>query len=118
MPSYNKVILMGHLTRDPELDYTKSGTSMCKFALAVNHKYGDKESVGFFDITVFGGAADSCSKYLVKGSACLVEGRLEQQRWETDDGQKRSKIGVVANTVQFLYSKFAKQEDDSQDIPF
>lgn len=106
MPSYNKVLLMGNLTRDPELRFTASGTAVAGFGLAVNRKYksGDdwKEDVCFVDITVWGRQGENCAEYLNKGSGVFVEGRLNMQSWETQDGQKRNKLEVVANTVQFL----------------
>ena len=106
MASYNKVILMGNLTRDPEVRFTPQGTPVANFSVAVNRKYkqGDelKEEVGFFDVVVFGKQAENCGQYLAKGRSVLVEGRLQQRRWETDDGQKRSKVEVVAQSVQFL----------------
>ncbi|OGW61258.1 MAG: single-stranded DNA-binding protein [Nitrospirae bacterium RBG_16_64_22] len=106
MASYNKVILMGNLTRDPEVRFTPQGTPVASFGVAVNRKYkqGDelKEEVGFFDIVVFGKQGENCGQYLAKGRSVLVEGRLQQRRWETDDGQKRSKVEVVAQSVQFL----------------
>jgi len=103
---FNKVILIGNLTRDPEMRYTPQGTSVCNFGLAVNRKYKQaedvKEEVTFINIVVFGKQADTCGQYLNKGSAVLVEGRLQERRWETDDGQKRSKHEVVAQNVRFL----------------
>jgi single-strand DNA-binding protein len=103
---FNKVILMGNLTRDPEVRYTPQGTSVCNFGIAVNRKYkqGDelKEEVTFINIVVFGKQADSCGQYLNKGSSVLVEGRLQESRWETEDGLKRSKHEVVAQQVRFL----------------
>lgn len=106
MPSYNKVLLMGNLTRDPELRFTASGSAVASFGLAVNRKYksGDdwKEDVCFVDITVWGRQGENCAEYLNKGSGVFIEGRLNFQSWETQDGQKRNKLEVVANTVQFL----------------
>lgn len=128
---FNKVILMGNLTRDPEVRYTPQGTSVCNFGIAVNRKYkqGDemKEEVTFINIVVFGKQADSCGKYLSKGNPVLVEGRLQEQRWETEDGQKRSKHEVVAQQVRFLSKKDsggmtderAMQHDETTDLePF
>ena len=106
---FNKVILIGNLTRDPEVRYTPQGTSVCNFGMAVNRKYkqGDemKEEVTFINIVVFGKQADTCGQYLNKGSSALVEGRLQERRWETEDGQKRSKHEVVAQSVRFLSRK-------------
>ena len=103
---YNKVILIGNLTRDPEVRYTPQGTSVCNFGLAVNRKYkhGDemKEEVTFINIVVFGKQADTCGQYLNKGSSVLIEGRLQERRWEQEDGQKRSKHEVVAQSVRFM----------------
>lgn len=106
---FNKIILIGNLTRDPEVRYTPKGTSVCNFGIAVNRKYkqGDdvKEEVMFINVAVFGKQADTCGQYLNKGSSVLVEGRLQERRWETEDGQKRSKYEVVAQTVRFLSRK-------------
>ncbi len=106
---FNKIILIGNLTRDPEVRYTPQGTSICNFGIAVNRKYkqGDelKEEVTFINIVVFGKQADTCGQYLNKGSSVLVEGRLQERRWETEEGQKRSKYEVVAQTVRFLSRK-------------
>jgi single-strand DNA-binding protein len=109
MASYNRVILMGNLTRDPEVKYSAGGSAIAKFSLAVNRKYktGDelKEEVGFFDIVVFGKQAENCGEYLKKGRSALVEGRLQQDRWDDKEtGAKRSKVQVVAQSVQFLGS--------------
>ncbi len=106
---FNKVILVGNLTRDPELRYTPQGTSVCNFGIAINRKYkqGDetKEEVTFINIVVFGKQADTCGQYLNKGNSVLIEGRLQERRWETDEGQKRSKFEVVAQSVRFLTKK-------------
>jgi single-strand DNA-binding protein len=103
---FNKVILIGNLTRNPELRYTPSGTPVASLGLAVSRRYkqGDdlKEEVCFVDIVVFGKQAEHCGQYLSKGNGVIVDGRLQQRRWETEDGQKRSKHEVVAQTVTFL----------------
>lgn len=133
MANYNKVILMGNLTRDPELRYTPAGKAVANFSIAVNRKYRVddqlKEETDFFDIVVFGKQAENCSEYLRKGRPVLVDGRLQQRRWETDEGQKRSKVEVVAMIVQFLGSRGQDNarpasgggdppEFDDSDIPF
>jgi single-strand DNA-binding protein len=106
---FNKVILIGNLTRDPEMRYTPQGTTVCSFGIAVNRKYKQgeemKEEVTFINVVVFGKQADTCGQYLNKGSSALVEGRLQERRWETEDGQKRSKHEVVAQSVRFLSRK-------------
>jgi len=103
---FNKIILIGNLTKNPELRYTPNGTPVANFGLAVNRKYRQaeelKEEVCFVDIVVFGKQAEHCGQYLSKGNGVIVDGRLQQRRWETEDGQKRSKHEVVAQTVTFL----------------
>jgi single-strand DNA-binding protein len=111
MSSFNKVILMGNLTKDPEIRYSPSGTAVAKFGLAVNRRYKQgeeaKEEVCFVDIVVFGKQAENAGKYLVKGQGAIIDGRLQQRRWETEDGQKRSIHEVVAQSVQFLTKRAA-----------
>ncbi len=115
MASFNKVILMGNLTKDPELRYTPNGTAVASFSLAVNRRYkqGDefKDEVCYIDIVVFGKQAENCGQYLGKGHGIIVDGRLQQRRWETEDGQKRSKHEVVAQSIRFL----SKRGDPSKD---
>ena len=105
MTAFNKVLLIGNLTRDPELTYIKSGTGVCNFGLAVNEKFkqGDewKEKVHFVEITVWAKQGENCAQYLKKGSLIHLEGKLDYQTWETD-GQKKNKLQVVANNIQFL----------------
>ncbi len=118
--SLNKVFLMGNLTRDPELRYTPGGQAVATLGLAVNNKYtkdGDtKEDVLFVDITVWGRVAENCAEYLKKGRPVLVEGRLKYHTWESQEGQKRSKIDVTAMSVQFLpSSKGGAGKDSSYD---
>ena len=97
---------MGNLTKDPEVRYTPSGVAVAKFGLAVNRRYKQgeetKDEVCFVDIVVFGKQAENAGKYLSKGQGAIIDGRLQQRRWETEDGQKRSQHEVVAQSVQFL----------------
>lgn len=106
MTSFNKVILMGNLTRDPEMRYTPNGTAVTTLGLAVSRRYrqGDeqREEVCFVDVVVFGRTAETCSQYLTKGSGVIVDGRLTYRRWESEDGMKRSKHEVVAQDVRFM----------------
>lgn len=106
MASFNKVLLLGNLTRDPELRFTASGAAVASFGLAVNRKFKQgeewKEDVCFVDITVWGKQAENCTEYLSKGRSVFIEGRLNFSSWENKEGQKRNKLDVVANTVQFL----------------
>ncbi|KJJ83736.1 Single-strand DNA-binding [Candidatus Omnitrophus magneticus] len=115
--SLNKVIIMGNLTRDPEIRYVPSGTAVTSFTVAVNRVYKDKsgekkEDPSFIRVVVWGKMAEVCGEYLTKGRMVLVEGRLQSRSWETADKQKRSIIEVVAENVQFMGSKDRK--DDSQ----
>jgi single-strand DNA-binding protein len=103
----NKVFLIGNLTRDPELRYVPSGTAVATFDIAVNRVYtlqsGEKkEEASFFRVVVWARRAEVCAEYLTKGSPVFVEGRLRSRSWETQDGQKRSTIEVIAQSVQFL----------------
>jgi single-strand DNA-binding protein len=102
MASLNSVVLLGNLTRDPEVRYTPSGTPVATLGLAV--KQGDewKDDPCFIDVVVFGKQAESCGEYLSKGQPVLVEGRLRYRTWEGQDGQKRSKHEVSAFRVQFM----------------
>ncbi|HWP58229.1 MAG TPA: single-stranded DNA-binding protein [Candidatus Acidoferrales bacterium] len=115
MAGYNKVILVGNLTRDPELRYTPSGLAVCEFSLAV--RQGTKqpdggEEVCFVDIVAFGRAGEASKEHLRKGARVLVDGRLTQRRWETPEGRKRSKYEIVAGTVQFLSERMSAPEDE------
>ena len=110
MASFNKVILVGNLTRDPELRYTPKGTAIAKIGVAVNRVWTNeagekKEEVTFVDVDVFGRTAENVGKYMRKGRPILIEGRLRLDQWDDKQtGQKKSKLGVVAETVQFLGS--------------
>ncbi|MDO8535395.1 MAG: single-stranded DNA-binding protein [Candidatus Omnitrophota bacterium] len=105
--SLNKVLLIGNLTRDPELRYVPSGTAVATFSIAVNRVYTSqagekKEEVSFIRIVVWGRRAEVCGEYLSKGSPVFIEGRLQSRSWEGQDGQKRSTTEVIADNVQFL----------------
>lgn len=108
MASYNKVILVGNLTRDPELRYIPSGTAVSDIGLAVNDrvKRGDQwvDEATFVDITLWGRTAEIANEYLSKGSSVLIEGRLKLDRWEKE-GQKHSKLKVVGERLQMLGGK-------------
>jgi single-strand DNA-binding protein len=109
MASFNKAILVGNLTRDPELRHIPSGAPVCTFDLAMNRSYttqgGEKrDEVCYMTVVVWGKQGENCAQYLKKGRAALVEGHLRQRAWETPEGQKRSKLEVVAERVQFLGS--------------
>jgi len=107
MANYNKVILMGNLTRDPEKRFTPNGAAVTEFGLAVNRVYrtqnGERrEETCFVDISAWGRTGETCEQYLRKGRPVLVDGRLQYSSWDGPDGKKRSKLTVVADVVQFL----------------
>ncbi len=107
MASLNKVMLIGSLTRDPELRYVPSGSAVASFTLAMNRVYklqtGEKkEEVSFVKVIVWGRMAEVCGEYLAKGSPVFVEGRLQSRSWDGPDGQKRSAMEVIAVNIQFL----------------
>lgn len=108
MPSFNNVQLMGNVVRDFEVKRTSNDLAVASMSMAINREWtkdGEKKKeVCFVDVTIWGKQAESAAKYLKKGSPCFVEGRLETQSWEKD-GQKRSKLAVVAKVVQFLGGK-------------
>lgn len=111
MASLNKVFLIGNLTRDPELRVTPKGTAICQFGIAVSRKFKDdsgalREETTFVDIEAWGKQGELVSKYLTKGSPAMIEGRLKFDQWEDKtSGQKRSKLKVVLDNVQFLSSR-------------
>ncbi len=102
MVSFNRVILAGNLTRDPELRFTQSGTPVCGFGLAVNRVFSKNDEVDFFNVSAWRDLGERVANYTKKGDPVLVEGRLQYRTWEAQDGSKRSAIDVVADNVQFL----------------
>lgn len=131
MASFNKVILLGNLTRDPELRHTPAGMAVCSFDLAVNRSFTTKtgerkEEACFITVVVWDKQAQTCAEYLSKGRQALVEGRLQQRSWETPDGQKRTKYEVVAERVQFVGARketAAPEEEpprpaEEEEVPF
>jgi single-strand DNA-binding protein len=110
MANLNRVFLMGNLTRDIELRNTSSNLAIAKFGLAVNRRWRtpegeDREEVTFVDCDAFGRTAETLAKYLSKGRPVFIEGRLKLDQWEDKEGNKRSKLGVVVETFQFIDSK-------------
>ncbi len=146
MPNFNKVYLMGNLTREPELRQTPSGTAVCQFGLAVNRIYNSssgerQEETTFVDVEAWGRQAETISKYVSKGNPLFVEGRLKLDSWENKEGEKRSKMKVVLENMQLIsqrgeggggHSQSAsepqarpatpapsqKSEDIEEDVPF
>jgi len=107
MSNYNKVLLMGHLTRDPQLSYLPSQTAVVDFGLAVNRKWKskggeDKEEICFVDCQAFGRTGENINKYLTKGKPLFIEGRLTFNSWTAQDGTKRSKHKITVESFQFV----------------
>lgn len=107
MASYNRIILVGNLTRDPQLSYTPANVAICKFGIATNHKWKDREGnpreeVCFVDCTLFGKGGEVFNQYMTKGRSVLVEGRLLLDQWTTPEGEKRSKHTVFVENFTFL----------------
>ncbi len=123
----NKVFLLGNLTRDPELRHTAQGTSVANFSIAVNRTYkgndGDfKKETSYFNIIVWGKTGENCAKFLTKGRPVLVEGRLQNRSYETQDGQKRTVTEIIAENVQFLGSGSSREPSEessgNEDVGF
>ena len=108
MANINRVVLVGNLTKDPELRHTPSGTAVCKLRLAVNTRqkdnatgeWGDKPN--YFDVTVWGNQGESCAQYLAKGRPVGVDGRLDWREWDAQDGTKRQAVEIIADSTQFM----------------
>jgi len=125
----NKVIIIGRLTRDPELRYTQSGVAVASFTLAVNRNYKNaqgQQEADFIDVVVWRGQAETCANHLNKGRLIAVEGRLQIRSYETPEGQRRKVAEVVAESVQFLEKKSSATGNETtgagdfleDDIPF
>ena len=115
----NKVILIGNLTRDPELTETPTGIPVCRFAIAVSRDYANSEGTretDFFNITVWRGRAENCGKYLKKGNKVAVVGSLQNRSYEDKDGIKRTVTDIIASEVEFLTPKNAQSDVDDDDV--
>lgn len=116
----NRVFLIGNLTREPELRYIPSGQAVASFSVAVNRVYNDKsgqkqKDTSFIRVVVWGRRAEVCGQFLTKGSPVFIEGRIQSRSWQAQDGQKRSTIEVIANTVQFLGKGKSDQTHPAED---
>lgn len=109
---FNQVAIAGRLTKDPELKNTPSGTAVCHFRIAFDQGSGDNKKAGYVDVSSFQKVAENASKYLKKGSAVMVGGRIEYQEWKNNEGQNRSALKVIAHDVQFLDPKKQENSDD------
>ena len=111
MANINRVVLVGNLTRDPELRSTPGGTPVCSLRVAVNTRRKDgatgewTDKPNYFSVSVFGNQAESCAQYLSKGRPVGIDGRLDWREWEAQDGSKRQSVEIIANSVQFLGSR-------------
>jgi single-strand DNA-binding protein len=118
MASFNRVILVGNLTKDLELRHIPSGTAVTDMTIAVNDriKKNDQwvDDVNYFDVTLWGRTAEIATLYLSKGSSVLIEGRLKQEKWEQEDGQKRSKVKVIGERMQMLGGKSANAQHQAE----
>ena len=119
MAFFNEVILIGNLTRDPELRRTPNNVAVCDICVAINRKYNtgdgqERDEVCFIDIVVWAKQAESCNKYLNKGASVFVEGRLKNDNWEDKEGNKRTRLRVIAERVQFLTLKPSGSGDYSR----
>ena len=115
----NKVILIGNLTRDPELTETPSGVAVCRFAIAVSRDYANADGTretDFFNITVWRGRAENCGKYLKKGNKVAIIGSLQNRSYEDKDGIKRNVTDIIANEVEFLTPKSAQGEGEDAPV--
>ncbi len=115
----NRVIISGNLTRDPELRYTPAGTAVCDFGLAINERWKDadgqqQERAHFIEITAWRGTAEIAAEYLHKGSKCLVDGKLIQDRWETKEGAKRSRVKIEAFWLEFMDGRKSQEGEGSR----
>ena len=122
MNSINHVLLLGNLTRDPELRYTPSGTAVCQLGVALNRRWKDQageiqQETTFVDVTVWARQAETVSAYLAKGRAVAVEGRLQLDTWETEAGERRSRLKVVAQRVTFLSSTASQAASADEPVP-
>jgi len=111
--SFNRVVLAGNLTRDPELRFTNDGIPVCSFGLAVNRVRSRSEEVDFFDISAWRELGETIANYKKKGDPILLEGRLQYRTWEAQDGSKRSKVDVVADNIQFLGGRSDSDDGDA-----
>ena len=120
MASFNKVLLMGRLTRDPELRYTPSNTPVTDFGFAMREVFKNKagetvEQTCFVDVVVWGRQAETANEFLKKGSPAFIEGKLQFEQWETQQGEKRNKLKVRADRVQFLSSNKSELSENNKD---
>jgi single-strand DNA-binding protein len=119
----NRVVLLGNLTRDPELRHTPSGMAVCSLRIAVNTRRKDggtgewTEKPNYFDVTVWGNQGENCAQYLSKGRPVAIDGRLEWREWDAQDGTKRQAVEIIADSVQFLGGRGEGEGGGNQFVP-
>ena len=120
MATINRVVLVGNLTRDPELRSTPNGSSLCRLRVACNTSWRNKdtgeidERPNYFDVTVFGASGEACARFLTKGRPVAVDGRLEWHEWTTTDGENRQAVGILADSVQFLAARQRGEGEEAE----
>jgi len=115
--SYQKIIVLGRLGKDPEVRYTQSGKAVCKFSVAVDDGYGDKKTTTWFNVVCFDKLAETCSKHLAKGREALVDGRIKIEKYKDKDGNDRTAVELVAFTVQFVGGKGERSDAPARSSP-
>jgi single-strand DNA-binding protein len=130
MAAINRVVLVGNLTREPELRATANGKSVCAMRVACTTRWRSSETgayedkPNYFDVSVFGASAEACARFLEKGRPVAIDGRLDWHEWETADGERRQAVGVIADSIQFLASRGTPAGEEADDelaeepIPF
>ena len=120
MATINRVVLVGNLTRDPELRSTPNGSSLCRLRVACNTTWRNKdtgeidERPNYFDVTVFGASGEACARFLTKGRPVAVDGRLEWHEWTTTEGENRQAVGILADSVQFLAARQRGEGEEAE----
>jgi single-strand DNA-binding protein len=121
-PTINRVVLLGNLTRDPELRQLPSGATVCRMRVACNTRRRNSETgewddkPNFFDVSTFGPSAEACGSFLEKGRPIAVDGRLEWREWETTEGQRRQTVEIIADSVQFLSSRVPVEDPELEAV--
>lgn len=130
MPTINRVVIVGNLTKDPDLRSTTGGHSVCRLRVACSTRWRSSETgeyeekPNYFDVSVFGASAEACARFLEKGRPVAVDGRLDWHEWESSAGERRQAVGIIAESVEFLSSRGATVADtadgelEAEPIPF
>jgi single-strand DNA-binding protein len=122
MATINRAVIVGNLTRDPELRATPNGASVCRMRVACNTSWRNKdtgeldERPHYFDVTVFGASGEACARFLTKGRPVAVDGRLDWHEWTTPEGEQRQAVGIVAESVQFLAARQRAQDEEELEL--